>query len=580
MLVIQTVQTLTQLAQSNQPDNESIISTIITLSDLIRSSELKNNIHVLSNPTILEIAAASLGHSPQHHEALSRLMLSVSGSPDTISCFIDFFDNLTPPQSTLSDQLHLCSPGCDMEVPFPLLILNPHLVLRATDPFLHSVSTAASEICTNLAAGPNIDLVLLVRNLLQCPQLTMWCILSNLDILKTLFQTSAEEIQMDVRLPKLATYAITFMANHPNIIFAAYLLRFKGAEFFIDKYPSPVLTALREVHGNPCKLMVDLLTQGMSFTFLDFPILPHLVSIATREIMLLATKNKAALYVKHNTSCRTTSLFASLCDLSVLIIYNLLCYSGKDASFLTAIRKLLLQNSLPPTAKPNYFCVPASFNGILPQAKVKAQIPDLSSLQALYEIEDVNLLAESLVYCVEAILHVMAEEIFANESGPSQSLQTLRLEKVFGTVIAAFAASSIFDDNCSLASIIKSTSTNVAKSVIENCAESKSKCLAWVTLFNFANDVCYADISLAAAVMELLDQLSCDELVSGEFELVRSALELFFFTFDDGSQVFENILKLTLRDTSANTSVATVPSSKFAFLYEDTSKSTKRERRR
>lgn len=567
MLLVLTSQTLKDLADGEKPSSEVVCDAIWSICDQIRANP-NTDMEALTDPHVLEVALLLSVLSNEVTEAVGNLILSILTTPKICCCFFKYFDQNTFTESKVS-QKYKRRP--EVESPISLLALISNKNTTYTSGIIALVSTVGKEVCSKITNSPSIDMFCLTRNLLEYSLFTVWCILCHQKLGERLHEL---HLGWDQDLKPLPSYALCVILNHPNLIFAAHSLNLKGAKFFLDKYTPPQKAAFDTSSKNPCKLVTEILTQGPLFVFSGFPILPYLIVIGTREVLRLSQQNVLKLYQSHNSSCKTRSLLAAQCDLAILTAKNLLWASGKDAEALGVLDKLTKLNELPPMAKPNYFSASADFCTVLKQEKPEA---DLGILLLLFDLDHLELLAESIIYNLEAILNVIEHELLVEDD---EQIQVLKVEKILGTIIAAMTTLTAFGTQWQLACVGIDVAANTAKKLIKTCADAGLRTMVWVTLFNFANDVCYADISLVPAVIQLLDLVSLEDLISDELELVKSALELFFFTFDDGSKQYNNVSKLIPWNVNSGNTLVSVPRIKFAFLYEDGSKPQKREKKR
>lgn len=301
-----------------------------------------------------------------------------------------------------------------------------------------------------------------------------------------------------------------------------------GAGIFGRSFTSPQKKAFQIAINSPFQLVIDILNQGPKFRLLICPILRACCFIAMHEIAFGYTSRRE-LYSNFNTHSQTSSLVSVLTDFAFTLSRNLL-YSSKDGnSVLKYFEGLFTHWDYPPFPKPNYFF--AEFGEKL-----------TTPIEEIEELKDVN---DGLLLSLITIEKNLGHEL---EALKSDSLSKAILEKIIvckvehllGSLVAALISSFKLNFGAQDREVKYSLAISLIK-ILLSAVDNKS--LIWITLFNFTNDACYADIHLVVIFEKLFEKLVIEVDLKMGKKMFDSGASQFFQTFNDGVREYPNMVQ-------------------------------------
>lgn len=297
-----------------------------------------------------------------------------------------------------------------------------------------------------------------------------------------------------------------------------------GADRFMGLYSQKQRAAYELVAKNPIKFVLDLLDHKSALECTDKPIIVSCMAIASQKIARLSQDSDlAALYDSFSKHSNTRSLYVVLCSFGIdQVEYALLI--RRDYRAIEVLRLVLqeLKNSLPPFAKPNYFFVDRKPPNFSDSFKVIESAYDLTDL---YIGARLTLLSLAKVAGVEtrALLEVTSDKKIA-----ARILQN-NFQYFFVFALAVLVSHPQGEETEVVRKKCETTIRAIADELFEACATNAS--VLYVTLFNFANDICHLHTDAIQVVAELIRLVINDRHTAGCEEFVASANELFHATF-------------------------------------------------
>lgn len=357
-----------------------------------------------------------------------------------------------------------------------------------------------------------------------------------------------------------AQIIVDMILSRPAFVcIAATSFSLPGAKMMMLSYTEMQRAAFGAAESDPIIFVLDLLDQGVRQDFSASPVVPTCLDIALHKVeSLCRSSTKHELYSTFNSCALKLSLLAVLCDLGYLISCNFLRLCGEDLISLEPLHRIFSHSSLPPVAKPNYFSASAKFT-------------DNEIAESLQTLEEVDGLLRCLVLIMKIVSQVTENE-FRSVAATGESVEITKklvirnVEHVLGLLLSALICVSRMKAANALAAKNGSTLASKIQETMLRVLAPSDEVLVWITLFNFANDVCYADVRYVPIFEKIFDDLVLCESYSEHQELAGSGILLFFATFNDGSRNNANIDKI-LPWKKPSKHFVNVPSSEFRFLY-------------
>lgn len=338
----------------------------------------------------------------------------------------------------------------------------------------------------------------------------------------------------------------------------SHLLRLPEAHVIWQKYSTEQQDALQLACKTPFRFVVDLLNQGRNFKIAgDSMIIPCVnVAAASMELQSRIPASKRDMYADFNRHCHTDNLVSVLCDLGYLVSYNLLSWGGQDMLIVSPVKHVFPGSTLPPIQKPDHFLAKAEFG---------CKDETLNMIQRIDAFGDMEL---SIVLILKCILNVMDDEMtaraVATPANVTWKLITHAVEHVFGLLVVATSCSLRHDRETNPAATIPLICSEITEKII---ALAETEPSIWITLFNFANDACYADLRLVKVFEEIFDRVLSHGVIVDNADLVKCGISLFVATFSVDVQDRSGITKYC--DLKPGDSqLVEVPQSEYKFLYQ------------
>lgn len=334
------------------------------------------------------------------------------------------------------------------------------------------------------------------------------------------------------------------LCSKPSLIFIAQHGSAPGADSIIKKFFDAPKPAFISAYMNPTHLLCEVLCHK-KLDLMEFPILPHCQELAAHRVECLATYNMLALLKTHNETNRSSSITTILCDAVYLTSLNIHLSHEDNFNFCDPFETIFVNSDLPPVARKNYF-----YASTYPCSR--------SSLSEQLKLKNFVLLLASTIGCLfRALQPLISQEFLEGEFGEAATvlehkLKMIRVEKIFAAVVAAFLSLEASGDS-PLAEFVKRDGIAVLRKILQSLRTQREepstyKEVVWIPIFNLANDICFSDILLAPAVLKIFERFAEDLNLENNEGVISSALSQLFSTFDDGTEDYPNVAKLTTWD--------------------------------
>lgn len=340
--------------------------------------------------------------------------------------------------------------------------------------------------------------------------------------------------------------------------FCRHLLLLEEANELRASYSTDENAALEVAASAPFRFVADMLNQGMLMKLTPDSIVVPCVAVAAARLELWSRDgdSRSALYSHFNQCCHTKSIVATLCDWGYAISRNLLLWCGHNDLALSPVAVFFSLTSLPPISKPNYFLLRTDFG---------LNNDSLLTFRLIDSYADLHL---GLTLILKTVLNLILEELSAAATinlSPEleEKLKTCAVEHIVGVLVAATYCDLRLNSTSDSLRKIPSLSAAILKRVITHANEAFG---IWITLFNIANDVCYADIRLVEVFEEIFDQMLLGDCAKGNEELVKSGLLLFVSTFSTATANRPGLSKYSTISAD-HCSTVRISSVDFKFLY-------------
>lgn len=352
-------------------------------------------------------------------------------------------------------------------------------------------------------------------------------------------------------LQKHSQLIVEMLLLRPSLVATHSMLKaLPGATRLIPIYPKQQHAALEIAHNVPFRFILDLLNQSYKIIdFIDTTILAC-ASIASQKVLLLSA-SKQRLYSEFNSISSARSLLYVMNQFGCVITQNILRRIGK-----TQIAEALFNlvspktQSLPPTSKPNYFFA---------ERKIAYEDETIMMMQTLEEFNELQLIISLLLRSIGRIineeLHQVADLTKSHEL--SEKILIRNLQHTFTFLLAAKRCCSACDEASNVNIDIDASIIQVTRRIFQSLEGRGS--LIWVTLYNLANDLCYAEVSMVPTVLWFLKQTIEKQGNESQAALIDSGIRVFIDTFGDvpaeaGGESEEGFVELS--------------PSEYAFLYQ------------
>lgn len=319
---------------------------------------------------------------------------------------------------------------------------------------------------------------------------------------------------------------IELLVNRRTAITVYGLLHsFFGAQQLLNLYSQKQKSVYEFVVNNPFVFILDFLDQKNSSTDQGKPIQASYIGIASQKVAALSgdEENRILLYECFNRASKVRSMFAVFNSFIIETVkFNF--QLRRDHQSLKVVNLVLeeFENLLPPLAKPNYFFV---------DRKPPKMSNDVIAFELSYDIADLNISVHLILYSLRKIVKMEIDEVLAASADKGLikklSSRTLRL-----TFCCFFAVLFIHNEYTEHEASRTGCVEEIARifKILAECFETHGS-LFYMTLFNFANDVCHANAAALPSIFEMIRIVieSCDS--KDQIDFVESAVESLQVTF-------------------------------------------------
>lgn len=341
------------------------------------------------------------------------------------------------------------------------------------------------------------------------------------------------------------------------------LLHLPDAGQVWKKYNTEQQDALLLALNNPFRLLADLLNQGcaMNLTRTSLLVLCINAAVIAVEHQSRSASGKSAMYSAFSECFQTRNLVATLCDIGYCISTNWLRWSGRDMLLLSPIAQIFPSSALPPIAKPDYFFVEAHFGDLDETVQM---------VQLVNTYNDLELAIALILKCILNVIHdeMQGAALIAPELPMSTKVMAATAEHIFACLVAANCCGMLQAQSLQKPAAPSSTTISDMSAIIigEIIVFAKNDPSIWITLFNFANDVCYADMRLVPVFEGFFNLLVAHAGVGANEELVKCGILLFSITFC--TQLSDHAAMAKYCDVSLpDLQMVEVSSSEYKFIY-------------
>lgn len=343
---------------------------------------------------------------------------------------------------------------------------------------------------------------------------------------------------------------------------ALHILHLADAAEVQKSYGADHADALQLAAISPFGFVVDVLNQGRSLKWRRTSIIAPCVETAAAKLEQWSglSGSKLKLYGDFNYHCHTKNVIAVLCEFGFTISHTMLSWCGQDMLILAPINEIFPAQALPPIAKPTYFLITMDF-GICDEA-----------VQMMHSVDAYGDLLLSITLVLKTVLNVIDDELAASAkivATPeiAKKLLTETVEQILGLLVAATCCSLKYQPRSSYATTPPPLIPVLCGVIVEKIvAFAEAEPSIWISLFNFANDACYADLRLVEVFEELFDRILAKKIGDNNKELVTCGILLFVTTFL--SEVNDRLGISKYCDVKpARIEQVEVESSEYKFLY-------------
>lgn len=344
--------------------------------------------------------------------------------------------------------------------------------------------------------------------------------------------------------------------------------RLPGAVCLVSSCSKLQHSALSLAASSPFRFVMDLLNLGNHVDTSLCKILVPCMVISSYNIALLCGDHsrRVTLYNDFNQCSSTHSLLAVLADFGFRVAKSLLQNYGYDLSAIVS-SVTQLAPSFAPVAKPNYLF-----------EEWKSPDGD-SAAHMLHVTDELEEMHKSVFYTLKAINRVLPSEILqvlqhAPTLDIAEKLIVRNLQKLLCFLLAVSLCAKKENSSGSTAKFIAKEVAHCIGQMFTTLSAQKS--LIWITLFNFANDICYTEIEMVPIFERLFDDIivQCD--INNEQDLVSSGVRLFASTF--GAACMSNPLVAgTPQSVEEGSKTRNVPKDEYDFLYRPHDSTKNRE---
>lgn len=434
---------------------------------------------------------------------------------------------------------------------FDLLAVTKYQVNHVTN-LLVKILNASQLLISKVASSTASALNIILQHMLDND--------ASKDVVTLIISHSKESVEkiyslsilgLSETIKKQAALIIELIITRQTVV-ATYggIINLAGAQRFMGLYSQKQRAAYELVAKNPFKFILDLLDHSNICNEPSKPILLPCIGIASQKIAALSeAKDQNPLYESFNRASKVRSLYAILTSFGVEIVkFALQVRRAHQALDVLDLILKNFQNSLPPLAKPNYFFVDRTPPNVSDGVK---------AAEITYDLADLNISVRLILISIESVIESEMKEILGvsadhalSEKILSRNFQYVLL--LFLAVLISHPESDVYGSN---REACKVAIASISRKIFSSCQAQESN--LYVTLFNFANDVCHLHTEAIPFMLDLIKIIVTANETNTFKELVASALELFSFTFGCS---FDDI-------TQTSNGTVTVPQAEYSSLY-------------
>lgn len=327
---------------------------------------------------------------------------------------------------------------------------------------------------------------------------------------------------------KFAKLLLEMLLMRPAIIVGCSAnSSFPGANRLLPLYSQGLHTAFDMAAKSPFRFVIDLLNQANDMALSKNPTVLACILISAQRIeSLIVRGNYLELYSSCNKISNVQSLLSLLVQFGSLVARYLLRSYGDSTNIATVYSraKHFSDATLPPMAKANYFFTQ------------KKAITTNNSLLLLSQLDRFSDLHRSLLCIGKALVGVLRMEIeqileYTHDQRILSHILTYNIEHICCFVLSVAKCSSYSGKASIISELAEACMLDIVSSVF--AALEQQRTLVWITIFNFAHEICYHDTALISLVQEILEKivLRCNE--ESYNDLVSSGVGSFLRAFGD-----------------------------------------------
>ncbi|CUM65048.1 uncharacterized protein PRCAT00002668001 [Priceomyces carsonii] len=310
------------------------------------------------------------------------------------------------------------------------------------------------------------------------------------------------------------------------------------------------------------KVILDVLDQNNQIAYLSSANVPNYILLSLKSIYGLL-QGKINLYSEFNALKPKISMTTAFLNLNYLLSINL-CTPYNEFEVPAVILANFSHLASAPLPKPNYF-----FEGIAYDNSF-----DTSNHLAFCG-DNFKQLVQSAILNLSLLSHTFKDEFFAYQFISSSSSGQLYRKIVFKMVdlmisslfTTLYFVSGTDENNIEFNLLTELTHRLFFKMVTINL-NTVDNSLIWVSLLNFANDICYADIKNVPIFEDIFQYLIREDSSILQDTLVKSGLQLFAATFSDYKSKWETFGRfLQIEDQVACSDFRNISIEEYGFLY-------------
>ncbi|GEQ71419.1 hypothetical protein JCM33374_g5102 [Metschnikowia sp. JCM 33374] len=331
-----------------------------------------------------------------------------------------------------------------------------------------------------------------------------------------------------------------------------------GACRLIHLYSQNQHTAFDVAEKQPFRLILDLLNHSPGSSWTRTSAVVTCMSICAYKLEWMSSNCEPLyIYEEFNKISNVTSLLAVTAQFGCITAQCLLeNYGDRTCStrFLTSVN-VFSRSALPPLAKPNYFFC---------QQKPSPANETLVMLMKLDEFDELhrNLLRLLQFLKVILVLEINQTENMMPNGDLAEKIYMRNIQPIFCFILLTLKCNTKLDQS----SLISQYTSNLTLEIAEKVLSSSSSSLAWTTLFNFATETSYKEITMSPIWLNFLQTLCTNKTNDRYEELISDGYNRFLLSFHSDSKsagLYSNPYMSTTQPSSS-----ALAKSEYMFLYQ------------